>query len=184
MFRSRRTPLTVSLSQCYEHHGAKIAHRRKLNLVHYLFGQGAGVEVSHETCDLVAFDLQDAHAVVGDGIALLGALGGPLQGGVPRVVGEDVAELGLHLVEGLAVVRPELSQTIVATKGLRDRDVTDAAILRVDPDERLYVPVFFELPQGLDKLIRNLFRHGITPLNIRICLYIYRFEDRVSLFPR
>jgi hypothetical protein len=54
----------------------------------------------------------------------------------------------------------------------------------VDLDERLYVPVFFKLPQGLDKLIRNLFRHGITPLNIRICLYIYRFEDRISLFPR
>ncbi len=102
----------------------------------------------------------------------------------PESSGEDVAELGLHLVEGLAVVRPELPQTIVATKGLGDRDVTDAAIFRVDLDERLYVPVFFELPQGLDKLIRNLFRHGITPLNIHICLYIYRFEDRVSLFPR
>ena len=61
----------------------------------------------------------------------------------------------------------------MATKGLGDRDVTDAAILRVDLDERLYVPIFFELPQGLDKLIRNLFRYGITPLNIRICLYTY-----------
>src|SRR5215207_10667007 len=140
--------------------------------IHNLFGQGAGVEVGHETIDLVAFDLQNAHATVGDSVAVLGALGGPLQGGVTRVVGEDVAKLGLHLVEGLAVARPELPQTLVPAKSFGDRDVPDAAILRVDVDERLYVPVFFEFPQSLDELVRNLFGHWITTS------YSCRFGDR------
>src|SRR5918995_1676700 len=140
-------------------------------------GQSAGVEVGHETLDLVAFDLQDAHATVGDSVTVLGALGGPLQGGVTRVVGEDIVKLGLHLVEGLAVARPELPQSLVAPKCSGDRDVPDAAILRVDVDERLHVPVFFEFPQSLDELLRNLFGHWITTS------YSCRFWDSVGLFP-
>jgi hypothetical protein len=50
----------------------------------------------------------------------------------------------------------------VAAKSFRDRGVTDAAILCVKLDELLHVSVFFELPQSLDELVRNLSGHGIT----------------------
>jgi hypothetical protein len=47
--------------------------------VHDLGGEVAGVEVGHEATDLAAFYLEYTHTVVGDGIAVGGALGGPLQ---------------------------------------------------------------------------------------------------------
>src|ERR687894_3172245 len=77
-------------------------------LVDYLLRDGAGVEVGTEAADLVALYLEQADAVVGDVLAVRVARGGPLEGGVAGVVGEDVAELALHAAEGVPVARPEL----------------------------------------------------------------------------
>jgi hypothetical protein len=85
--------------------------------VHDLGGEVTGVEVGHEAVYLAALYLQDAHAVVGDGIAIGGGLGGPLQRRT-LLCGENVSERGLHLIEGLAVLCPELAQSLVASEGL------------------------------------------------------------------
>jgi hypothetical protein len=59
--------------------------------VHDLGGEVASVEVGHEAADLVALYLQDAHTVVGDGVAVRGALRHPLERG-PLLGDEDVTE--------------------------------------------------------------------------------------------
>src|SRR5215218_6623182 len=87
--------------------------------VHDLGGEVPGVEVGHEAADLAAFDLEYAHTFVGDGITVGGALGRPLQRR-PILGGENVSERGLHLIEGLAVLGPELAQSLVASEGLWD----------------------------------------------------------------
>ena len=75
-------------------------------LVYDLRREGAGIEVRHETTNLAAIDLKDAYAVVGDSVAVRGTLRGPLER-CPFLGGEDVAEGGLHLAEGFAVLGPE-----------------------------------------------------------------------------
>ena len=107
---------------------------------------------------LAAFDLEYAHTVVGDGIAVGGALGGPLQRR-PLLCGEKVSERGLHLIEGLAVLCPELAQSLVAPEGLWDRDVAHLAVLGLDPDQGPDIPVLLQLSQRLDEVVRYLLGH-------------------------
>src|SRR5215208_1188123 len=113
---------------------------------------------------LAAFDLKYAHTVVGDGIAVGGALGGPLQRR-PLLCGENVSERGLHLIEGLAVLGPELAQSLVASEGLWDWGVAHLAVLGVNPDQAFYVPVFLQLPQRLDETVRHLLGHTLGPFS-------------------
>src|ERR687894_530287 len=140
------------------------ADSARRQLVHYLPGEVAGVEVGHEAPDLVAFDLQDAHAVVGDGVAVRGARGRPLERR-PLLGGDDVAELGFHLAEGTAVIRPELAQAFVAVEGPRDRDVAYLAVFGVHFDQRLDVLVLFQLPQRRYEVVRHLSGHITGPFS-------------------
>src|SRR5215217_3870144 len=132
--------------------------------VHDLGGEVSGVEVGHEASYLAALYLEDAHPSVGDTVAVGGALGGPLQRR-PLLCGENVSERGLHLIEGLAVLCPELAQSLVASEGLRDRDVAHLAVLGMDPDQAFYVSVFLQLPQRLDETVRHLLRHTLGPFS-------------------
>src|SRR5918999_132802 len=127
-------------------------------LVYDLRREGAGIEVRYETTNLAALDLKDAYTVVGDSVTVRGTLRGPLERR-PLLGGEDVAEGGLHLAEGLAVLGPELAQAVVAPERLWDRDVAHLAVLSVDLDQRLDVPVLLQLAQSLDKAVRHFFGH-------------------------
>src|ERR671916_417107 len=131
-------------------------------LVDHLLGDGTGVEVGAEAADLAVPYLKQADAVVGDVLAVGVARGGPLEGGVAGVVGEDVAELALHVAEGVAVARPELAQAVVAGEGPWHRHVPDVAVFGVHLDEGLDVPVFFELPQGFHETVGHFFGHGVS----------------------
>src|SRR5918997_4942027 len=136
------------------------ADSARRQLVHYLPGEVAGVEVGHEAPDLVAFDLQDAHAVVGDGVAARGARGRPLERR-PLLGGYDVAELGFHLAEGTAVARPELAQAFVSAERHRYGDVADLAVFGVYLHQRPDVLVLLQLPQRRHEVVRYLSGHGI-----------------------
>jgi hypothetical protein len=52
----------------------------------------------------------------------------------------------------------------VTPEGLRDRDVAHLAVLGVDPDQALHVPVFLQLPQSLDEVVGHFFGRKITTL--------------------
>ena len=73
---------------------------------------------------------------------LASACGVPFQRGVARFVGEDVAELALHLAERVTVARPELAQAVVARERSRHGDVPHVAVFGVDLDQGLDVPFF------------------------------------------
>src|SRR5215207_97157 len=134
---------------------------RLLSSVHDLVGEAPSVEVGHEAADLVALELEYAHAVVGNRIPVRGALSRPLER--RPVLGDDeVAEHRLHLAEGPAVLLPELPKAIVAVERLRDRDVAHLTVLGVDPDEGLDVLFFLQLPQRLDEAVCYLSGHGMT----------------------
>src|SRR5215203_7135127 len=127
-FLSLAACCTVLRSQWYQNSLSFGLHRRgpvgplgraaNLTLsVHDLGCEVTGVEVGHEAAYLAALYLQDAHAVVGDSVAVGGGLRGPLQRR-PLLCGEHVSERGLHLFEGLAILCPELAQSLVASEGL------------------------------------------------------------------
>src|SRR3712207_5799315 len=128
-----------------------------------LFGDLARVEVGHKAFDLAVLDLQYADAAVLDGPPVGGAGRRPLQGGVTFAVGEHAAELALHLVERLAVIGPELPELVVTLEGPGHRDVPGFAVVRVDLDQRLDVPVLLEFPQSIPKPLRYLPRQAIPP---------------------
>src|SRR5919112_3860928 len=130
-------------------------------LVYDLRREGAGIEVRYETTNLAAIDLKDAYAVVGNSVAVRGTLRNPFERR-PLLGGEDVAEGGLHLTEGLAVLGPELAQAIVTPEGLRHRDVAHLTVVGVDFDQGLDVPVLLQLPQSLDEVVRHFFGHKTT----------------------
>src|SRR5215217_2576503 len=60
--------------------------------VHDLGSKVAGVKVRHEAANLFTLYLQNAYALVGNGIAVGGSFGRPLKSR-PLLGGEDVAEL-------------------------------------------------------------------------------------------
>lgn len=64
---------------------------RLLSLVHDLVGKAPSVEVGYEAADLVALELEYAHAIVGNPIPVRGASGRPLERR-PVLSGDDVAE--------------------------------------------------------------------------------------------
>src|ERR671916_217525 len=81
-------------------------------LTNHLLRHRAGVEVGAEAAYFSVLYFQQADAVVGDVPAVGVARGVPFQGGVAGVVGKDVAELALHVPEGVPVARPELPQAV------------------------------------------------------------------------
>src|SRR5215210_769194 len=125
----------------------------KRALVHDLVGEAPGVEVRHKAANLVALDLEYAHAVVGDPIPVRGTLCRPLER-CAVLGGYDVAELRLHLAEGTAVLLSERPQTIVAVERPGSRDVAHLAVPGADPDEGLDVLVLLQLPQRRDEVVR------------------------------
>ena len=104
--------------------------------VHDLRRESTAVEVRHEAVDLAAFDLQDAHAVVGGFLGVRSTLRRLLESR-PLLRGENVSKLGPHLAEGTTGARPELAQVFVTSEGIRDRYIAHLAVVGVNRDQCL-----------------------------------------------
>src|SRR5918994_5856861 len=130
--------------------------------VHDFGGKVSGVEVGHEATNLAALYLQNAHAVVGGVLAVRSTLRRPLESR-PLLGGENVSELGPHLIEATTVARPELAQAFVASEGTRERDVAHLAVVGVNRDQCL--DVLLRLAQSLDEAVRHLLGYTTGPFS-------------------